>query len=113
MRNRGELAEGWYDPATLRKAQATAPKSRDGPPASDRSQKSHKVDNLAIAEDGDLSSEEDIVGPALPGTVQQHDNGRTRPGPSVPNSRDLELKRGTSNNTIYRYHLSLLTSHRI
>jgi hypothetical protein len=93
VRNRGELAEGWYDPATLQKAvQETQPESRaqsqkSKAPAAPRreSPKQQELDN------GDSDSDASI-GPTLPGM-----EGRSRGskmGPSIPNMQDLELKRG-------------------
>ena len=89
MRNRGELAEGWYDPATLQKAQASAasyddhterPKPRGSPTyGSPRPEE---------------SSDEDLVGPALPGQeVAAYNKGKRR-GPTIPDTQDLELRRG-------------------
>lgn len=86
MRNRGELAEGWYDPATLRKAQASAATtSISSPPLSSK---------RAKTEARDESSDDDAVGPALPiNYITKHKAG-TRSGPAIPDFQDLELKRG-------------------
>lgn len=89
VRNRGELAEGWYDPATLQKAQASAASYEESeqPP---RPRDSPKYGS-PVRED---SSDDDLVGPTLPGReVTSHDKGK-RPGPAIPNVQDLELRRG-------------------
>ena len=97
MRNRGELAEGWYDPATLRKAQVSAAAIEE-PLASTTSRKlprraSPPYEGQAEKK-ADLSSEEDEFGPTLPGKeVHYHDTAK-RPGPAIPNTQDLELRRG-------------------
>ena len=86
-RNRGGLVEGWYDPTTLQKAQAsnavnTGRRSRPQDSPSYLSPRRAKE-----------SSDEEIVGPALPGreTVYKSDK---RSGPAIPNLQDLELQRG-------------------
>jgi hypothetical protein len=96
-RNRGELAEGWYDPSTLQKAQQSA-SDNDGYSSTVRpkyttttastSGNTNKQDAA-----GDNSDSDDSVGPALPG--QEGRSRRNRAGPSIPNMQDLGLKRGT------------------
>ena len=90
MRNRGELAEGWYDPATLQKAQASAAStsSNTGPPK--RPRESPKYGSPVRSRE---SSEEDI-GPTLPGQDISTQKFNKRAGPAIPNLQDLELKRG-------------------
>jgi hypothetical protein len=100
VRNRGELSEGWYDPATLWKAQqseldpdrvaASEPPKSAGRPAPTESAREEA--------DGDSDSD-DSVGPTLPG--QEGRSRRARAGPSIPNLQDLELKRG-----MYKYSVS-------
>lgn len=102
LRNRGELAEGWYDPETLQKATQNTqaaevaddnyrPESRttarrevggkhkEASPRYDRNTKQHDSDS------------DDSIGPSLPG---QEGRSKGRMGPSIPNMQDLELKRG-------------------
>lgn len=91
MRNRGELAEGWYDPATLQKAQASAAfnpptiasqtLARDSPVQSSQSR-------------GDESSEDDVVGPAIPDSKLSVYKASRKSGPAIPDFQDLELQRG-------------------
>lgn len=84
MRNRGELAEGWYDPATLRKAQASLESTpQTAAPWSSR----HR-------EAKDECSDEDAVGPALPHEYNATHKVGKRSGPTIPNLQDLEFKRG-------------------
>ncbi|MCJ1464604.1 hypothetical protein MMC07_003217 [Pseudocyphellaria aurata] len=83
--NRGELAEGWYDPITLRKAQASAAFTAQTTRRSEPSGEDHQ-------DDGGVSSDDDAVGPALPGDYSASRDGR-RSGPAIPNLQDLELQR--------------------
>jgi hypothetical protein len=99
VRNRGELAEGWYDPLTLQKATAYEEQegdSRDhnfgrqqsGLPSRDPVvQKTPKDEDRSPDSDSD-----DSIGPTLPG--QNSRSTGKRVGPSIPNIQDLELKRG-------------------
>lgn len=101
MRNRAELAEGWYDPDTLRKAQASAAAEDDRPatsraplpPARERELGASDRDN-----DDDASGDEDDgYGPAFPSDSDPHARiaRREKPsGPSIPNVQDLQVQRG-------------------
>ncbi|KAL8779596.1 MAG: hypothetical protein Q9213_006858 [Squamulea squamosa] len=84
--NRGELAEGWYDPDTLRKAQiSTANDSRLSIPTRTASDKG--------SEDGDG----DGYGPALPSNPDrriERVRNLKQSGPTIPNIQDLELQKG-------------------
>lgn len=86
MRNRGELAEGWYDPATLRKAQASAAATSLSSPL--------PPSKRVKTEAQDESSDDDAVGPALPNNYITTNKAGMRSGPAIPNFQDLELKRG-------------------
>ena len=88
VRNRGELAEGWYDPTTLEKAQASVA-SDNG--ALEQSQRS--ADSLQHLPEPEPSSDEDVVGPSLPGQ-EVTPRERKKAGPGIPNLQDLELRRG-------------------
>lgn len=88
VRNRGELAEGWYDPVTLRKARASAASTAQTARRYEPSGEGHQ------AVGGD-SSDDDAVGPALPGDYSGTKEGK-RSGPAIPNLQDLELQRGMS-----------------
>ena len=90
VRNRGELAEGWYDPATLQKAQASAASNSEY--VQSRSQRGDSPSHGSHMK-ADESSDEDLVGPTLPGEVQVYKNSK-RPGPAIPNSQELQLRRG-------------------
>jgi len=90
VRNGGELAEGWYDPATLQKAQASAA-AYDDPTAPPKPRSSPKYDSPLREE----TSDEDVVGPMLPGQeVAAYKKGK-RPGPAIPNTQDLQLRQGS------------------
>lgn len=79
VRNRGELAEGWYDPSTLQKA---IDAESNPEPAREKEPTPRNEDD---------SDDDDELGPAPPG--QQHKSRQQRLGPSIPNLQDLELKR--------------------
>lgn len=119
LRNRGELAEGWYDPQTLHKArtqQQTSPYASDGHRQKRRRHSPEYGQEAADGRElerpfqGSEEVEEDDFGPALPGQIGGDDNGhgtitapgggRRPPGPAIPNMQDLELQRGKSANPL-------------
>ncbi|KAL4969724.1 uncharacterized protein BDV14DRAFT_165123 [Aspergillus stella-maris] len=92
--NRGELAEGWYDPATLEKA-----RSADAPPPAPAPRVSHRDTQEEIKrqivpsagdddEDG-ADDDDDEYGP-MPLSSR---GGDRAPGPAIPNMQDLELRK--------------------
>ena len=91
VRNRGELAEGWYDPATLQRAQASATSETIKPKSQSRPRDSPSDGSPRKAEE---SSDEDVVGPSMPGGETQVYKSNKRSGPAIPNLQDLELQRG-------------------
>ena len=92
VRNRGELAEGWYQPQMLKKAEAFAAGSQ---PANEPiPQKSFGNELRRVVQDG--SSDEDEMGPALPDAASRTAHGNKRSGPTIPNLQDIELRRGMS-----------------
>ena len=96
VRNRGELAEGWYDTATLRKAQASAAATLE-PSSSISSKTPLRRPSPSYADqhrgEAEVSSEDDVIGPTLPGKeAEQHGFGK-RSGPAIPNSQDLTLRK--------------------
>jgi hypothetical protein len=100
-RNRGELAEGWYDPSTLQKAIASSSESkqisrdRTSKEQGSRLNKDIEIPGRDSKSDSDSGNEsDDSVGPTLPGK-----EGRSRfrrMGPGIPKADDLELKRGAT-----------------
>ncbi|KAJ5648277.1 hypothetical protein N7490_004649 [Penicillium lividum] len=96
--NRAELAEGWYDPATLQRARESM---AERPPPLERERRSpdyargghnDTVDSkapLTAEEDDDDDDEE--YGPKLPHPNSSRDP--THSGPTIPRLQDLELKR--------------------
>lgn len=87
LRNRGELAEGWYDPLTLEKARLNALHIEPRPTTVPR-----ELPNTV-----DHNSEEDEYGPALPnptpaGMLPGDLNPMTH-GPAQPHLQDLQVKR--------------------
>ncbi|KAL8648292.1 MAG: hypothetical protein Q9226_006058 [Calogaya cf. arnoldii] len=85
--NRGELAEGWYDPQTLRKAQSAT----DDPIAPSRP----SVPSKAFQDDVNEDDDDDGYGPALPSKSDQREErarGLKQSGPSIPNIQDLEFQ---------------------
>jgi hypothetical protein len=107
MRNRGELAEGWYDPTTKQRAIASAipPATATHPTANRRPspdygpslQSSHLVEG----------SDEDDFGPAVP-TQMQHPK---RAGPAIPSMQDLQLRDGKLCSSLL-HSLTLMNVHR-
>jgi hypothetical protein len=89
LRNRGELAEGWYDPQMLEKARSNA--ASEEPPRSFKPR--------ASPTSGNTASENDDFGPALPSDDQPHPNppkSTSKHGPSIANLQDLQAKRETA-----------------
>lgn len=90
--NRGELAQGWYDPATKQRAdEGAADVKPDGAKQERRSpeygmraqeQPVHKSNR-----DNGESSDDDDFGPSIPAQTQLSQ----RVGPSIPNADDLSL----------------------
>lgn len=100
FRNRGELAEGWYDPATLKRAQENAnqvePFSGGGRPSPEynrgRAADNEATKEIPTADDDGADEDDDDYGPSLPqpGSLR----GTAQSGPTIPNMQDLDLKRG-------------------
>ncbi len=100
MRNRGELAEGWYDPATFDKAKASATKSTDANREDTREPESHRgpehVAHNRRAGTTDEEDEDDDYGPTLPGQELSRSiaSGLTsKHGPAIPKLQDLQYQR--------------------
>ncbi|PWY92615.1 hypothetical protein BO70DRAFT_281812 [Aspergillus heteromorphus CBS 117.55] len=99
--NRGELAEGWYDPSTLEKARQNlaemqAQTQRENESAEDTIPVGRQSDR-PDAEDNDDDDDDDEYGPVLPGG---HGHGHCgtggfSSGPTIPTMQDLELRKGT------------------
>jgi hypothetical protein len=119
MRNRGELAEGWYDPSTLEKARSS---HRASPPIRDRTcsvlrtaepeiARSTEPENLyrtrgespgmVLDETEDEDEDDEPYGPRLPRQKQltnAKDSELSRrdqkSGPTIPRMEDLQIQRG-------------------
>ncbi|KAJ5158450.1 uncharacterized protein N7500_008101 [Penicillium coprophilum] len=97
--NRGELAEGWYDPVTLDKARKNAEQELEAGPRGGRESPDYTRGERAAAQptqnppvdDDDDDDEDDEYGPTLPQTGPGR--GGPRSGPAIPTMQDLELKR--------------------
>ncbi|KAI4128813.1 MAG: hypothetical protein LQ347_004026 [Umbilicaria vellea] len=87
--NRGELDEGWYDPATLHKAAASTRSPARGDALAP--EPNQPLDTEVAAK---LSSDEDVLGPSLPNDISADIRTSTRSGPAIPNLQDLELQKG-------------------
>ncbi|KAJ5643759.1 uncharacterized protein N7484_006266 [Penicillium longicatenatum] len=95
--NRAELAEGWYDPATLQRARESITErsppaeAKRGSPDYARDEQKENVDNKAPPTAEEDDDDDDEYGPTLP----QLNSGRgfTQSGPTIPRLQDLELKR--------------------
>jgi hypothetical protein len=92
------LAEGWYDPSTLEKAQKSVSSvgSRDSPTyqrpvletRTERSQAHGDDDNTGVEEEDD-----DEYGP-MPHYGPLHHGGGPAAGPTIPTMQDLDLRKG-------------------
>ncbi|PYI05927.1 hypothetical protein BO78DRAFT_316886 [Aspergillus sclerotiicarbonarius CBS 121057] len=86
--NRGELAEGWYDPATLEKARKSVAQMQ----TSTRRDESQGDGNRNTNEEGpeeEGEEDEDEYGPVLP----TGRSGGLSSGPTIPTMQDLELRK--------------------
>ncbi|KAK5125641.1 hypothetical protein LTR85_011915 [Meristemomyces frigidus] len=81
--NRGELAEGWYDPETKAKADAR----QVSRPSIEPARRVRPLKEAAAEATSEDDANEDGYGPALP------DTARRRIGPTVPGMQDLQHKR--------------------
>ena len=91
MRNRGELAEGWFDSATLQKAKASAAAVDRDSRIQQRRQASFMMNN---DEDQHASSDDDELGPSLPSKSMQTSRKGQKSGPAIPNTQDLDMQHG-------------------
>ncbi|KAJ6115762.1 hypothetical protein N7523_006179 [Penicillium sp. IBT 18751x] len=95
--NRGELAEGWYEPATLQKARQNAAEQ----PHLDRKRASPDYAHFEQSQGGDMEDppredheddeDDEDYGPKLPHPDSIRATARS--GPAMPNMQDLELRR--------------------
>lgn len=86
MRNRGELAEGWYDPKTLEKARANSMYEEEWEEPTRRASPNY----------GDHDADNDDFGPALPNDDLKGMTQQSYPykhGPFRANMQDLQVKR--------------------
>ncbi|KAL4991299.1 hypothetical protein BDW68DRAFT_174161 [Aspergillus falconensis] len=95
--NRGELAEGWYDPATLEKARhasAVAPGSGDSYKAAGEGRHQGILPSAGDGVDEEQEDEDDDEY----GPTPQYDSSRggRAPGPAIPTMQDLELRKETA-----------------
>ncbi|KAK5107108.1 hypothetical protein LTR62_001856 [Meristemomyces frigidus] len=83
--NRGELAEGWYDPSTKQKAD----ERQNEQPARERCIVDTSIVVAArqeVEKSPESDEEDDGYGPALP------EAARHRAGPAIPRAQDLQLR---------------------
>ena len=88
-RNQGELAEGWYDPATLEKARTSVAQMQPNT-RRDESQGDKNADMNEEGPEEEGEDEEDEYGPVLP----TGRGGGLSLGPTIPTMQDLELRKG-------------------
>ncbi len=86
MRNRGELAEGWYDPKTLEKAQADSMHEGEGAKPTRRASPKYGNDDADNGEFGPAPPSDGLGGMTQQSFVHKH-------GPSRANMQDLQVKR--------------------
>ncbi|KAI9717260.1 MAG: hypothetical protein M1812_004787 [Candelaria pacifica] len=91
LRNRGELAEGWYDPSTKQKAissfnapESTLLTSAQRARASPDYRRKETDHQAALMDE----SEDDFIGPTLPAP----DTSQRRVGPAIPGVEDIVLR---------------------
>ncbi|KAI4147170.1 MAG: hypothetical protein L6R39_003211 [Caloplaca ligustica] len=92
--NRGEVAEGWYDPETLRKAQISAADTDNEPRRA--SPLPLTAERKGARSDSDDDDDADGYGPALPSRSEMHTRNPRREkqsGPSIPKFQDLQEQR--------------------
>jgi hypothetical protein len=102
MRNHGDLSEGWYDPATKKKAGTFTSSEHSNIPdlPSTRRRSSPDYGTKSHAAPADEESDEDEFGPALPskqsiGPLATSTTTLDRKvGPAIPNLQDLEYRDG-------------------
>ncbi len=93
MRNRGDLAEGWYDPATKRRAEESASTRRSeaqSPPRLRKDSPDYGEQTLRRSANNGDSGGDDDYGPMLPTKAPRN----RYPGPVIPNLEELEYRRG-------------------
>lgn len=105
MRNRKELSEGWYDPATKQRADKAASEQKLRPQPARRTELEKTV--LAEpqapeeSEEEDDNNDDDDFGPALPGAR----GSAGRMGPVVPSLQDIQHRNGQSCSTRSMFRL--------
>ena len=102
VRNRGELAEGWYDPTTRQKAIQSFNEQGDGSRSQDRQRRNSPPSRQVDTGRDSQNSDDDLVGPALPSSEPRGRGSQgMRAGPAIPNMQDLELQRGSLRLIVY------------
>lgn len=121
VRNRGGLAEGWYDPQTKRQADTRnsplleedsahvdrvrdspeyAPISISGVRREEKASDDHDDDIDDIDDDDD-----DTFGPSLAASVSK--TGKSSVGPTIPSLEELELQRGALQIYLHLHNLTI------
>jgi len=88
LRNSGELAEGWYDPATKAKAEDSARDRAQAGSIKHHRRPPEDRDSYKMSQGNDQDSDVDEFGPALP----DRKDPRDRVGPAIPSGQDLQLR---------------------
>ena len=97
VRNRGELAEGWYDPATFQKTVESTTQALF--PAREVRRRRRSLVHESVQPNHEArvdSSDDDGIGPSLPTDDSHYMVGAksSRSGPTIPGLQELELQRG-------------------
>ncbi|MCJ1329655.1 hypothetical protein MMC10_006335 [Thelotrema lepadinum] len=82
--NRGELAQGWYSPSTLKNSTSSSQQQTQSAP---------QTIGPKAEKDGRVESDDDEPGPLLPGELLRQHGRSSKVGPAIPSMQDLELKR--------------------
>ena len=86
--NRGELAEGWYDPSTKEKADLRYGLGSETKPSKSARREPNVMDQTISHTGDDDDDDDDGYGPALPDKKLA-----TRRGPAIPNFQDIQQRR--------------------
>ncbi|KAI5293814.1 hypothetical protein KEM55_006895, partial [Ascosphaera atra] len=94
--NRGELAEGWYDPQVLKKAMSSElPSRRRSPSYEDMPEDNAPPSDFKVTADENEDEDDDDYGPTIPAdqrALALPSSSRKAPGPTNPTTQDIRVK---------------------
>ncbi|KAL9101412.1 MAG: hypothetical protein Q9163_003323 [Psora crenata] len=110
--NRGELAEGWYDPGILQKAKASTASATSLDQGTQPKLRRHASPVYHSRIDEVASSEEEELGPSLPSNAIPLHRRQQNPGPVGPKRQDIDMQRGLEPGTAHAQREVLLFDRR-